>query len=108
MAAVPTGSRPSTPVPHELRFDAGRLCLDLVATAHPEERLISPDRLRSWLAGAGLVPDGGDLPSCAAAWLPAFRELRGHIGRLVRGELAGRPAPAALERVNLLARAAPP
>jgi predicted RNA-binding Zn ribbon-like protein len=108
MAAVPAGSRPSTPVPPELRFDAGRLCLDLVATAHPDERLGSPDRLRAWLAGAGLVPEGAALPSCAPAWLPAFRELRGRVGQLVRGELAGQPVPAALERVNALARAAPP
>ncbi|MFE1956032.1 CGNR zinc finger domain-containing protein [Streptomyces sp. NPDC059524] len=109
MAAVPPGSRPSIPVPHhELRFDAGRLCLDLVATAHPDERLTSPDRLRAWLAGAGLVPEGAALPSCVPAWLPAFRELRGHVGRLVRGELAGRPTPGSLERINLLARAAPP
>ncbi|WP_372349394.1 ABATE domain-containing protein [Streptomyces sp. KL116D] len=103
MAAVPTG-----PYLHELRFDSGRLCLDLVATAHPDERLTSPDLLRAWLVGAGLVPDTVAPPVCAPAWLAAFRELRGHIGQLVRGELAGRPAPAALERVNLLARAAPP
>ncbi|MGY0024370.1 CGNR zinc finger domain-containing protein [Streptomyces sp. cg35] len=103
MAAVPTG-----PFPHELRFDSGRLCLDLVATAHPDERLVSPDRLRAWCVGAGLVPDSAALPACAPAWLAAFLELRGHIAQLVRGELAGRPAPGALERVNLLARAAPP
>ncbi|NEB82319.1 hypothetical protein G3I40_44995, partial [Streptomyces sp. SID14478] len=103
MAAVPTG-----PIPHELRFDSGRLCLDLVATADPDERLTSTDRLRAWLLGAGLVPEPAELPACAPSWLAAFRELRGHIGQLVRGELAGRPAAAALERVNLLARAAPP
>ncbi|MEB3960308.1 ABATE domain-containing protein, partial [Streptomyces kunmingensis] len=93
MAAVLTG--PSHPPLHELRFDSGRLCLDLVATAHPDERLASTDRLCAWLVGAGLVPDAAALPACTAAWLAAFRELRGHIGRLVRGELAGRPAPAA-------------
>ncbi|MFI0238901.1 CGNR zinc finger domain-containing protein [Streptomyces sp. NPDC016845] len=106
MAAVPTG--PSFPPLPELRFDSGRLCLDLVATAHPDERLTSTDRLRAWLIGAGLVPDPAALAACTPAWLAAFRELRSHIGQLVRGELAGRPASAALERVNLLARAAPP
>ncbi|MBO1337541.1 ABATE domain-containing protein [Streptomyces sp. VRA16 Mangrove soil] len=105
MAAVPTGS--PHPSLQELRFDSGRLCLDLVATAHPVERLTSPDRLRAWLAGAGLLPPGSDV-RVPPGWLAAFHELRGHIGQLVRGELAGRPAHAALERVNLLARAAPP
>ncbi len=91
-----------------MRFDSGRLCLDLVATAHPDERLTTPDLLRAWLVGAGLVPENAALPDRSAAWLAAFRELRGHVGQLVRGELSGRPAPGALERVNLLARAAPP
>ncbi|MYW64755.1 hypothetical protein GTY65_11850 [Streptomyces sp. SID8379] len=108
MAAVPTGPpHPSRPPLWELRFDSGRLCLDLVATAHPDERLTSPERLRAWLTGAGLVPPGTDL-TVPHSWLAAFRELRLHIGQLVGGELANRPAPAALERVNLLARAAPP
>ncbi|WP_338697074.1 ABATE domain-containing protein [Streptomyces sp. Q6] len=106
MAAVPTEL--SLPPLQELRFDSGRLCLDLVATAHPDERLTSPDRLSAWLVGARLVPAGIAPPALTPAWLAAFRELRGHIAQLVRGELAGRPAPAALERVNLLARAAPP
>ncbi|MFI7383060.1 CGNR zinc finger domain-containing protein [Streptomyces sp. NPDC049813] len=109
MAAVPTGpTLPPLRPPHDLRFDSGRLCLDLVATAHPDERLTSPERLRAWLVGAGLVPGPAALPACTGAWLAAFRELRGHIGQSVRGELAGRPAPAALDRVNLLARTAPP
>ncbi|MET9496386.1 ABATE domain-containing protein [Streptomyces sp. NPDC006552] len=110
MAAVPTEppSLPPLPLLHELRFDSGRLCLDLVATAHPGERLTSTDRLCAWLVGAGLVPDPAALPACTGAWLAAFRELRGLVGQSVRGELAGRPAPAALDRVNLLARAAPP
>ncbi|MET8470450.1 CGNR zinc finger domain-containing protein [Streptomyces sp. NPDC006422] len=108
MAAVPTGPRPSAPAPYEWRFDSGRLCLDLLATAHPDERLTTPDRLRAWLVGAGLVPESAALTDRSAAWVAAFRELRGHIAQLVRGELSGRPAPGALERVNLLARAAPP
>ncbi|MER5440694.1 ABATE domain-containing protein [Streptomyces sp. NPDC002790] len=108
MAAVPTGPHPPAPAPYELRFDSGRLCLDLVATAHPDERLTSPDLLRAWLVGAGLVPATVALADRSPAWLAAFHELRGHVGQLVRGELSGHPSSAALERVNLLARAAPP
>ncbi|GGO52481.1 hypothetical protein GCM10012286_57610 [Streptomyces lasiicapitis] len=93
---------------HELRFDAGRTCLDLVATTHPVERLDGVRRLHDWLVGAGLVPAGTPLPGADAAWLAAFRELRGHIAQLVRAELAGLPADVALARVNTLAAVAPP
>ncbi|MFE6755175.1 CGNR zinc finger domain-containing protein [Streptomyces sp. NPDC057684] len=93
---------------YELRFDSGRSSLDLLATAHPDERLDSVGRLRAWLVGSGLVPADTPLRGADAAWLAAVHELRGHIGQLVRGELDGRPASAALERVNALARAAPP
>ncbi|QEU94056.1 CGNR zinc finger domain-containing protein [Streptomyces kanamyceticus] len=96
------------PAPYELRFDSGRSCLDLVATNHPVERLDSVARLRAWLAGTGLVPAAARLPEAGPQWLAAFRELRGHIAQLVHGELDGRPADAALERVNALAAAAPP
>ncbi|MCX4666904.1 ABATE domain-containing protein [Streptomyces sp. NBC_01381] len=96
------------PATYELRFDSGRSCLDLVATTHPAERLDSVDRLRAWLAGAGLVPDRTALPGAGPGWLIAFRELRGNIGQLVRGELEGRSADGALARVNAFAAAAPP
>lgn len=92
----------------ELRFDSGRICLDLLATTHPEERLDSVERLRAWITGAGLVPTGTPLTEANAEWLSAFRELRGHIGQLVRGELAGLPADGALAWVNATARQAPP
>ncbi|GAA4817621.1 CGNR zinc finger domain-containing protein [Streptomyces ziwulingensis] len=105
-------------VPHELRFDAGRLCLDLLATTHPVERLDSAEALRAWITGSGLVPPGTPLDHADAAWLPGFRDLRAQTARLVRGCLRApartRPAPgarpreAALARVNDLARAAPP
>ncbi|MGW1891706.1 CGNR zinc finger domain-containing protein [Streptomyces sp. NPDC002004] len=91
-----------------MRFDSGRICLDLVATAHPDDRLDSPARLRAWCAAAGIVPAGTPLPEADHHWLSAFLELRGHITQLVRGELHGHPAGAALERVNTLAREAPP
>ncbi|MFF1714334.1 CGNR zinc finger domain-containing protein [Streptomyces sp. NPDC058268] len=96
------------PATYELRFDSGRSCLDLVATNHPVERLDSVDRLRAWLAGAGLIPDRTALPGAAPVWLVAFRELRAHIEQLVLAELGGRPADTPLARVNALAVPAPP
>ncbi|MFD6170820.1 CGNR zinc finger domain-containing protein [Streptomyces coeruleorubidus] len=96
--------------PYELRFDAGRICLDLLSTTHPEERLDSVDVLRAWITGSGLVPADTVLAHVDATWPAAFRELRGQIDRLVRG-WPGSGAPAydfALARVNDLARPAPP
>ncbi|MGY0067647.1 CGNR zinc finger domain-containing protein [Streptomyces sp. QTS137] len=96
--------------PHELRFDTGRVCLDLLATTHPGERLGSVDVLSAWITGSGLVPAGTSLTHADGAWPVAFRELRGHLARLVLGG----PAPGgvaydlALARVNETARAAPP
>lgn len=93
---------------YELRFDSGRICLDLLATTHPEERLDSVDRLRAWIARSGLVPAGTPLTGADSSWLVGFRELRGHVDRLVRGELDTRPADAALARVNEVALGTPP
>ncbi|KAB1141858.1 hypothetical protein F7R91_31075 [Streptomyces luteolifulvus] len=95
---------------HELRFDSGRICLDLLATAHPEERLGSVEVLRAWIIAAGLVPAGTPLAHTDAAWLTGFCELRGLVGRLVPGGLApeSRPYDLALARVNEFARVAPP
>jgi predicted RNA-binding Zn ribbon-like protein len=96
---------------YELRFGAGRISLDLLATTHPEERFDSVEVLRAWIVGAGLAPPGTPLGHVDAAWLVAFRELRGRIGQLVRGGLAPEPWPSydiALARVNDIARAAPP
>ena len=96
--------------PYELRFDTGRICLDLVATTHPVERLDSVPVLRAWITGAGLVPPGTPLAHADAAWLAEFRELRGETARLVRSRPTPRTTPydLALVRVNDLARAAPP
>ncbi|MEU6763658.1 CGNR zinc finger domain-containing protein [Streptomyces sp. NPDC046853] len=96
------------PATYELRFDSGRSCLDLVATNHPAERLDTVDRLRAWLAGAGLIPDRTALPGAGPLWLVAFRELRSNISQLVLAELEGRYAEAALARINTLAATAPP
>ncbi|MGW3914792.1 CGNR zinc finger domain-containing protein [Streptomyces sp. NPDC005070] len=93
---------------YELRFDSGRICLDLTATTHPEERLDSGARLSAWVLASGLVPAGTVLTAVDASWLLGFRELRGHVTQLVRGELDGRPADGALARVNAVALAAPP
>ncbi|MEU0602413.1 ABATE domain-containing protein [Streptomyces sp. NPDC006393] len=98
--------------PYEPRFDAGRICLDLLGTAHPEERLDSPASLCAWIAGSGLVPPGTALAHADLSWLDAFRELRGHVGDLVHGCLSGTlPSHAharALAHLNALARPAPP
>uniref|UniRef100_UPI0040568272 ABATE domain-containing protein n=1 Tax=Streptomyces albidoflavus TaxID=1886 RepID=UPI0040568272 len=91
-----------------LRFDCGRVCLDLAATAHPVERLDGPDRLRQWLAGAGLVPPGTPLERAGPGWLAAFRDLRTQIAAVVGAELDGRPPGHALDRVNAVARNPPP
>ncbi|MGW7408278.1 CGNR zinc finger domain-containing protein [Streptomyces sp. NPDC054833] len=97
--------------PYELRFDAGRICLDLLATSHPGERLDSVGPLRAWIVGCGLVPAGTALAHADSGWLVGFRELRGHVELLVRGELAaadGRSYGPALGRLNEIARIAPP
>ena len=94
-------------VAYELRFDAGRISLDLLATTHPEERLDSTEVLCAWIVGSGLVPDGTDLTHADPSWLVGFRELRGRIGQLVRGA-PGHAYDLALAHVNDVARAAPP
>ncbi len=100
----------STMAPYELRFDAGRICLDLLATTHPEERLDAPEPLRAWIVRSGLVPAATPLAHVDSTWLVGFRELRGQIGQLVRRSTGSdaRPYDLALARVNDLARAATP
>lgn len=101
---------PGTPaVPPELRFDAGRICLDLLATFHPHERLGSAELLRAWITGSGLVPRETRLEHADARWAAQFRELRAVLMPLVDAQLAGRPAhEPALVRLNHLARPSPP
>ncbi|MFE7232922.1 CGNR zinc finger domain-containing protein [Streptomyces sp. NPDC002405] len=97
-------------VPYELRFDAGRVCLDLLSTTHPVERLDSLAPLCAWITGSGLVPPGCPLAHADASWLTCFQELRCDVGELVRGHLAQevRAYDLALARVNDIARTAPP
>ncbi|AWT43581.1 MULTISPECIES: CGNR zinc finger domain-containing protein [Streptomyces] len=103
--------------PYELRFGAGRICLDLLATTHPGERLGSVEVLRAWIAGSGLVPPGTPLAHADPSWLPGFRELRELVGQLVQEWLhpgallqsVGAPSyDRTLVRVNDIARTAPP
>ncbi len=87
-----------------MRFDAGRVCLDLVA-----EEIRDGDALRLWLAGAGLVPDRTPLARVGPDWAAAFQALRRDVEALVRAELHGtEPDDAALARVNALAAGPPP
>ncbi|MFF2201767.1 CGNR zinc finger domain-containing protein [Streptomyces sp. NPDC058145] len=100
----------TAPAPNEPRFDAGRICLDLLATTHPAERLGAVESLRAWIAGAGLVPPGTPLEHADASWPARFRELRADVGQLLRGAGAADPRPydGALGRLNEAARAALP
>ncbi|MFE6037750.1 CGNR zinc finger domain-containing protein [Streptomyces sp. NPDC056452] len=91
------------------RFDAGRICLDLVATgtgssgAGACEQLDRPARLADWLVASGLVPKGTPLTAVDDTWIARFRELRAGIDLLVTAELAGRGDDGALDRINALA-----
>lgn len=102
---------------YELRFDAGRICLDLLSTSHPGERLDSVEPLRAWITGSGLVPPGTPLAHADGSWLTGFRELRDCVGVLVRAVAKAqapgpgyerRPHDLALARLNEIARPAPP
>ncbi|MGW0146929.1 CGNR zinc finger domain-containing protein [Streptomyces sp. NPDC003333] len=99
-------------VAYDLRFGAGRVSLDLLATAHPCERFVSVEVLCAWIGESGLVPPHTPLGHADASWVIGFREVRAFLDQLVRGALPG-PAPRpsydrVLERVNDVARAAPP
>ncbi|MGP4001880.1 CGNR zinc finger domain-containing protein [Streptomyces sp. 8N706] len=99
-----------------LRYDAGRICLDLVATRRPGrgagdclvERLDRPERLRTWLTGAGLVPPGAPLGAADDGWLDRFRTLRDLLHRVMGAELTGRAADRDIEALNALAAASAP
>ncbi|MFE9397539.1 CGNR zinc finger domain-containing protein [Streptomyces flavidovirens] len=102
MAAGSTGSC-------ELRFDSGRVCLDLVATgAHSADQLSHPGRLREWLVGAKLVPGEAALDAVDDEWVRQFTEVRQYVAELAHAALTGRPAPHALHHINALAATAPP
>lgn len=99
----------------ELRFDSGRICLDLIATAggrlgtEAAERIDRPQRLRDWLTASGLVPAGAGL-DIDATWVRRFHVLRGLLHRIVHAELDGRAGAVGrdLERLDELCLAPPP
>ncbi|MEV6010357.1 ABATE domain-containing protein [Streptomyces sp. NPDC051976] len=87
-------------------WDAGRVCLNLVAARG--ERLGSGAALGEWLGGSGVVPAGTE-PAADGEWLAAFLGLREVLERVVAAELAGeRGAAADIAELNRLALAAPP
>ncbi|MDQ8705779.1 ABATE domain-containing protein [Streptomyces sp. LHD-70] len=88
----------------ELRFDFGRICLDLLATTHPTEHLDSPDAVRTWIRGAGIAPSGTPLAAVGPDCVTALRQLRSDIGELFSRGQAAEP----LARLNARAAAAPP
>lgn len=103
------------------RFDSGRVCLDLLATAPgpggpavqpPGEPLAGAGRLASWLVGAGLVPASTRLTGLDGGWVDGFVELRRCVRRLMGAALDGDlPGPAwdpVLATVNALAGEPPP
>lgn len=94
------------------RFDAGRICLDLVATGMGAsgacEQLDRPARLADWLVASGLVPEGTAMTDVDDNWVARFRELRAGIDVLMTAGPAGRGAGGALDRINALAAVAPP
>ncbi|GAA3303230.1 CGNR zinc finger domain-containing protein [Streptomyces cinereospinus] len=100
----------TVPAPYGLRFDTGRICLDLLATRHPDERLGSVAVLRAWITGCGLVPPGTPLDHVGPSWLTAFRELRADLDPLISATLSREAPPydLPLARVNAAARTAPP
>ncbi|WP_327290927.1 CGNR zinc finger domain-containing protein [Streptomyces sp. NBC_01198] len=95
----------------ELRFDGGRVCLDLVATrvARPVgERLDRVERVVEWVYGTGLVPPGTAVPA-EPDWARGLQDLRTLLEALVAAQLTGTPAaPEAVARLNEVARAAAP
>ncbi|MFI7098416.1 CGNR zinc finger domain-containing protein [Streptomyces sp. NPDC050161] len=95
--------------PDGLRFDCGRICLDLMATdGPPAERLTGPEQLRAWLAGAGVVPGAAPLDGVDGRWVVRFRALRALLRRVVQDELGGRAATGDLDLLNRTAAAADP
>ncbi|RSO30436.1 hypothetical protein DMH15_25800 [Streptomyces sp. WAC 06725] len=95
--------------PFDLRFDCGRICLDLMATTgRSAERLAGPEHLAAWLVGSGVVPGSAQLGAVDRGWVVRFRMLRELLRRVVHDELCGRAAEADLRLLNAAATAAVP
>ncbi len=102
------------PTSTDLRFDTGRVCLDLLATmggslsSDPVERLDSVERLAVWLHRTGIVPGDEPLELDPDA-LAEFLTLRACLKRVVHSELDGEPAAAHdIDQLNRTATAGPP
>ncbi|HEY3505547.1 MAG TPA: ABATE domain-containing protein [Actinocatenispora sp.] len=98
---------------YHLRFDAGRISLDLVGTVRerlsprPVDRLADADLLREWLHDTCLVP-ADQTAAVDGAWLVEFVALRELLHRVVHAELNEAAEPADLFRLNRTAAVAPP
>ncbi|WP_399894748.1 CGNR zinc finger domain-containing protein [Streptomyces sp. BBFR51] len=95
----------------ELRFDAGTLCLDLVATVGrrpevPIERMGDAERLEAWCRGVGVTLEDGYDPEDVLRSLHALRAAAYDVASSALD--AHRPRPHSVDLVNLLARAEPP
>ncbi|OKI04420.1 hypothetical protein A6A06_06305 [Streptomyces sp. CB02923] len=94
--------------PFDLRFDCGRICLDLMATTgRTAERLAGPEHLAAWLVGSGVVPGSTQLGAVDRGWVVRFRMLRELLRRVIHDELRGRAADGDLRLLNAAAAAAP-
>lgn len=95
----------------DLRFDAGALCLNLVATVGrrphlPVERMGDATRLEAWCRGVGVSLGQGYDP---AGVLASLHELRTAAFDIASSAVDGHaPAPQAIALVNRLARVHPP
>ncbi|MFG3321090.1 CGNR zinc finger domain-containing protein [Streptomyces sp. NPDC048171] len=95
----------------ELRFDAGALSLNLVATVGrrpgvPVERMGDAARLDAWCRGVGVVPAEGQDPQ---ETLRSLHALRTAAFDIASSALDGhRPRPGSVDLVNRLARTEPP
>ncbi|MEU0287562.1 CGNR zinc finger domain-containing protein [Streptomyces sp. NPDC006147] len=107
MGAVPQAPRTRvTARVRDLRFDAGSLSLNLVATVGrrpvgPVERMGDVERLGAWCRGVGLTT----APGCAGeALLRSLHALRDAAFDIASSVLDGhRPSPASIALVNELA-----
>ncbi|MFD7664496.1 CGNR zinc finger domain-containing protein [Streptomyces sp. NPDC059788] len=96
--------------PFDLRFDCGRICLDLMATTTGQtaERLAGPEHLAAWLVGSGVVPGSTQLGAVDRGWVVRFRMLRELLRRVIHDELRGRAADGDLRLLNAAAAAPVP
>jgi predicted RNA-binding Zn ribbon-like protein len=95
----------------ELRFDAGALSLNLVATVGrrpdtPIERLGNVEQLQAWCRGVGTALDDGEDP---AEVLASMHELRDAAYEIAAAAVyARRPSAEAVELLNRVALVEPP